>query len=692
MSNRNINPTSAYGYGNNSRGQYSVMPKGMNQTYENLRGAEGGITFGKFVENVWKSSPVTGHAYMGKVSFGGGLPDGYSEGTMTVTVLSDGLVKYTFNAGVDPYSQYECYSVEGGSPTEWSKGEGGSGVGTLMVEISWSDLKALRDSSGLIPGMKYRITDYVTQTAVWSGKINGSYHSAGHRFDVIVTADTESSLSENASAINHDFGYEDVSYVITRYNPESYVDIWQRWPSEDYVDKESGDTHYAWNWVGDASDLESVDLDSCSWNIDDEWYAYSTVEDLSVGSIITDDDSDDCEVIKVGTRSIPVRDYFDESNLSAWKLKYCLDNDSERFDWARVFVHGGFIYIFNNSEGTKRDRRTCEYERRCTVGEIASSYGISISYKPTSSIQADTVVDFYYTYDPIVSTKDCQIILDPSFGESLGVYTVRRISDNQYNITTLGSCLENNGFVLESDEFEANIEEGKGVIYELTDEFNNTVPYDFKNLMFGVNRFYYTFDTYDEDGGSNIDFSLTGYVRNCRSISVGSSHSIYDVGFIYSDYDNDWNDINGCIFYPLITSNSRNFAFYELAKYYEGGIYGWTFKHNNITPNIVKHEVYKQTPSENVEMQDLMRIEFFKSGHIPITTGAFSITLPNEGYRDTEKTSYIDASIEFGAGENFTLGLPNGSRFIGDLKCASGKSYLVTFSEGIFYIGEIKVL
>ena len=651
--------------------------------------------FEDFVKNVAKSGVSVGNAYMGKVSFAGGLPEAYTEGTMTVMILTDGLVKYIFNAPSVPYVQYECYSKDGGEPTVWSVGSGG-GVADLMVEITYGELKSLRDSGGLVPGMKYRITDYETMTAVRSGKIEGSYHSAGHRFDVIVTADTESSLNENATAIRHDYGYEDVSYVVSvciqGYNG---VDIWQRWPSEDYVDKESGDTHYAWNWVGDASDLESVDLDSCSWNVDDDYYAYSTVDDLSVGSIFSDEEEEEhlYEAAEIGTRNVPVRDYFDESNLSAWKLKYCLDNDGERFDWARVFVHGDFIYTFNTREGIKnRGSRTCEYMRRCTVGEIANSYGILIEYRETSSIQADTIVDFYYTYNPIDNTMDCRIILDPMFGESLGVYTVKNISDNKYIITTLGSCLENKGFVLGSEEFEPNVDEGRGVIYELTDEFNNTVLYDFKNLMFGIDRFYYTFDTYDEDGDINIDFSLKGYVRNCRSISVGSYHSIYNVAFIYSDYDNEWNYVNDCTFYPLISANNGNFAFYELAKYYEDGIYGWTFKHNNITPNIIKHEVYRQAFSENVEMQDLKRIEFFKSGQIPIDANAFSITLPNEGYRDSNKTVYIDASIEFSAGESFTLELPSGSRFIGNLKCAEGKTYLVTFSEGVFYIGEIKVL
>lgn len=102
-----------------------------------------GISFGEFVNNVAMSHPETGKAYMGKVSFSDGLPGGYSEGTMTVTVLSDGLVKYTFNSVVSPYSQYECYSVNGGEPTVWSGGNEIKWYGIEVDELNLDPVKAV---------------------------------------------------------------------------------------------------------------------------------------------------------------------------------------------------------------------------------------------------------------------------------------------------------------------------------------------------------------------------------------------------------------------------------------------------------------------------------------------------------------------------------------------------------------------
>ena len=66
-----------------------------------------------------------------------------------------------------------------------------------LSETTWLELKALRDASGLTPGMRYRITDYVTKTA------QDDTQSANHQFDVIVTADNEYTLNENARACLH---------------------------------------------------------------------------------------------------------------------------------------------------------------------------------------------------------------------------------------------------------------------------------------------------------------------------------------------------------------------------------------------------------------------------------------------------------------------------------------------------------
>lgn len=75
-----------------------------------------------------------------------------------------------------------------------------------LIEITYNELKALRDKGNLIAGQKYAIIDYVTHVYAQqysNGSINPdvySCRSAGNPYDIIVTALSSSELSENASA------------------------------------------------------------------------------------------------------------------------------------------------------------------------------------------------------------------------------------------------------------------------------------------------------------------------------------------------------------------------------------------------------------------------------------------------------------------------------------------------------------
>ena len=74
--------------------------------------------------------------------------------------------------------------------------EGSSGgVAKLLTPITYEELKTSRDNSELIPGMFYRITDYITTT------VQEYTQSANHKFDIIVKALDKSTLDEEANAI-----------------------------------------------------------------------------------------------------------------------------------------------------------------------------------------------------------------------------------------------------------------------------------------------------------------------------------------------------------------------------------------------------------------------------------------------------------------------------------------------------------
>lgn len=128
------------------------------------------------------------------------------------------------------------------------------------IAITYEALNTLRDGGALTPGQAYRITDYVTMVTATSP----STRSAGHPFDIIVTALDATNLSEDAWAIQHD---------------------------------------------GD--------------------------------------------------------EYFKDARLEAWKIKYCLDNDTVRFTWADAEGGKGVIYEMEDEWGNRcpYDFKNIQYKR-----------------------------------------------------------------------------------------------------------------------------------------------------------------------------------------------------------------------------------------------------------------------------------------------------------------------------------------
>ena len=71
-------------------------------------------------------------------------------------------------------------------------------IANNAVQITYAELKSLRDAGKLVTGTQYRITDYTCTTTQVGTK------SAGHIFDIIVTADGENTLNEVARAVKHE--------------------------------------------------------------------------------------------------------------------------------------------------------------------------------------------------------------------------------------------------------------------------------------------------------------------------------------------------------------------------------------------------------------------------------------------------------------------------------------------------------
>ena len=180
--------------------------------------------------------------------------------------------------------------------------------------------------------------------------------------------------------------------------------------------------------------------------------------------------------------------YFANSNLAAWDVRYCLDNDFTRFDWAKK---GGRFLIAED-----------EWENYAGVLD-------------------GTIVIDGTTYYKWVCTNGwailCTLSENPSAGEEIIVAEIG-YEDDYWNCVVLGV---------------EDREDGKGVIYRLIDESKNDVPYDFKNIMFsrpltegqydaenGIDTFCYTFNCIDYDTFEITDKSVKQPLF-CNSNTMG---------------------------------------------------------------------------------------------------------------------------------------------------------------------------
>lgn len=236
-----------------------------------------------------------------------------------------------------------------------------------IINVTWSELKALRDANTLVPGQYYRITDYVTTT---NGKsetcsspnsetpVEGQSRSAGHQFDIIVRADSASVLNENAKAAIHDGD----TYFVRKYGP----------------------------------------------------YAGQTVP------------------------------------VSAWKLKYCLDNDITKYEWADTTNGKGVIYqmIDERDNNFGYDYKNIQFYRAdvpntyseiYNLGELQQHYSDNPTTLTGAKFQFNT--GWYYTFGYIRS--DITTSITPDDIEDSTVVFGNGVSDNFHPFTgTLSDIVE----------------------------------------------------------------------------------------------------------------------------------------------------------------------------------------------------------------------------------------------------------
>ena len=193
----------------------------------------------------------------------------------------------------------------------------------------------LRNNSLLIPGQKYRITDYECTTT------QADTHSAGHQFDIIVEALDVNVLSEDAQAIQHDFGHFMKSELVSSLAAGNFMKRCPDFDNTMEVNPEFEEYYYAWGTDADIDDGDSMN------------FVYSKNESVLVGETVFNAAQYELTTVtKLATDS-----YFGDSKLEAWEIKYCIYNDTSRFAWADTENGKGVIYYMKDENGNE-----CPYD------------------------------------------------------------------------------------------------------------------------------------------------------------------------------------------------------------------------------------------------------------------------------------------------------------------------------------------
>lgn len=192
--------------------------------------------------------------------------------------------------------------------------------------------------------------------------------------------------------------------------------------------------------------------------------------------------------------------YFNECNLNAWKIWYCLDNDTSRFSWVGATKKVPKLYLqFSDGMGywVRNEDLILETSDMTYYGyEFIDGSAMSEDYK---------VIWFTQEYNSEISER----IETTCFYSTEGGYEMDPLDVSIGRITLI------------------DIEIGKGVIYRMIDEFGNDCPYDFKNIMFknpnntSDPNYYYTF-TLNEINEIK-DLSLCG--KYCYNNVIGEYYN-----------------------------------------------------------------------------------------------------------------------------------------------------------------------
>ena len=345
-------------------------------------------------------------------------------------------------------------------------------VTSPMIEVTYDEIKELRDNSKLIPGYKYRIIDY------YCGTTQEGTCSAGHIFDIIVEAITTNELNENARAINHDGD---------TYFADSNLNAWELKYSLD----NNGD-RFLWAQTVPVSAVtitfNNTEVSSTSLNLGTTATLTATVAPSNASNKTVIWTSSDSTIASVcngyviakspGTATITAQA---GDVASTCTVVVPTPPNGEFY----IIPDGFYLYLNHETE-------TSPLSISDTGGTVSKDLYLYDAYVPDANnwVNISAIEGIWYAFETKLASSDV--------GNNVTLYGVISDGTNRFLYEESGTIMEMpvplTG-VVEMDLSNVDIPEDiiaepiidnalHGVIYYMKDEFNNECPYDFKNIQF----------------------------------------------------------------------------------------------------------------------------------------------------------------------------------------------------------------
>ena len=369
-----------------------------------------------------------------------------------------------------------------------------------MLSVNYFELVNLRDNGQLIPGQQYRLTDYITTTS------QENTVSAGHQFDIIVTANSNNTLNEIASACLH----EGDTYFSEHGVNLSAWQIWYRldddgifeWDMGYFYDSDNNLYEFK-NWVTAVGKVCDDQIDSFyETEINEKFSHFNYTENLD-GIIVPtlygrmlDGDTDEGLNTSVpyhykGVYNVDGQEYDAWAELSAYNgiVEYATDENGNPVYvlTERTAIGRGVIYRMIDENGND-----CPYDFK------------NIKFTKPIISETDTPdSNFYYTF----SFSDSNIY-DSSVYNNGG----RNIKDNVIKpfYSYAGATQALNRILFISSAFVNKTE-------------NNTFEFNCNNNIFGTHCSNNTFGNSCSSNKFGNNFKSNTFGTNCHSNTFGNS-------------------------------------------------------------------------------------------------------------------------------------------------------------------------